>query len=108
MINESNLKSFIAGRIKTLREKAGYTTNGLAYRSGISQSYIRDIEMGFKENISVMKLYQICLSLNVTLPEFFDEEFMPPIPDELMMKVNQLDPDQKESLKAFLDTVIRK
>lgn len=42
-------------RIKELREKAGYTVNKLANLAGISQSYLRDIELGNKN-----PLWKLC------------------------------------------------
>lgn len=102
MIDEENLSSFISQRITTLRQQAGYTTNGLAYKSGISQSYIRDIEIGTKSNISVEKLFLICMELDITLKDFFDEDFTPAPPDPLTQKIHSLTNDQKENLLAFL------
>lgn len=105
MIDEENLSSFISQRITTLRQQAGYTTNGLAYKSGISQSYIRDIEIGTKSNISVEKLFLICMELDITLKDFFDEDFTPAPPDPLTQKIHSLTNDQKENLLAFFNSI---
>jgi len=105
MINEENLSKYISQRITSLRKQAGYTTNGLAYKSGISQSYIRDIEIGTKNNISVEKLYFICSELGITLKDFFDEEFTPVSPDPLTKKIHSLTNTQKETLLNFLNSV---
>ena len=39
----------VGARIKELRIKSGLTVNGLANKAGISQSYLRDIELGNKQ-----------------------------------------------------------
>ena len=49
----------VGGRITELRKKKGITTNRLAYLAGISQSYLRDIELG-KKNPTVEVLSYIC------------------------------------------------
>ena len=38
----------VGERIKELREKRGLTVNKLANLAGISQSYLRDVELGNK------------------------------------------------------------
>ena len=58
-------------RIKALREKKGITVNKLANLAGISQSYLRDVELGNK-NPTVETLAYFCDALGVTLRDFFD------------------------------------
>ena len=41
-----------ANRIKQLREAKGWTTNRLANRCGISQSFLRAVELGAKGHLS--------------------------------------------------------
>ena len=60
-------------RIKTLREKKGITVNKLANLAGISQSYLRDVELGNK-NPTVETLSYFCDALGVTLRDFFDTD----------------------------------
>lgn len=93
-------------RIKEIREQYGYTVNGLSYLTGISQSYLRDLELGNKNNPSVEIIYIICQQLNISLKEFFDTD-TPIIPKEnsLILKINQLNDRQRDNLLAFLDTI---
>lgn len=63
----------ISERIITLREARGFSTNKLANRAGISQSYLREIEIG-KKNPTVEILSYICDALNVSLSDFFSED----------------------------------
>lgn len=93
-------------RIKEIREQYGYTVNGLSYLTGISQSYLRDLELGNKNNPSVEIIYIICQQLNISLKEFFDTD-TPIIPKEnsLILKINQLNDRQRDTLLAFLDTI---
>ena len=86
-------------RIKYFREKKGYTVNKLANKSGISQSYLRDIELGSK-NPTVEYLSYICDALEITLSAFFDDEQT----DELTKEIKKLTSDQKEKLTEFLKT----
>ena len=60
-------------RIKALREQKGITVNKLANLAGISQSYLRDVELGNK-NPTVETLSYFCDALGVTLRDFFDTD----------------------------------
>lgn len=63
----------VSRRIVQLREMQGISTNKLANKAGISQSYLRDIELG-KKNPTVEVLSYICEALKITLKDFFSEE----------------------------------
>ena len=62
----------VGKRIKELREKKGFTVNKLANLAGISQSYLRDVELGNK-NPTVETLSYFCDALGVSLKDFFDD-----------------------------------
>lgn len=61
----------IGDRIAQLRKSKGMTVNKLANTSGISQSYLREIELGHYENPSVDIIDALCGTLDITLSEFF-------------------------------------
>lgn len=82
----------VGKRIKELREKAGCTVNKLVNLVGISQSYLRDIELGNK-NPTVETLSYFCDVLNVSLKDFFDEENRK-IEPTLMTAVSALNEEQ--------------
>lgn len=60
----------IGKRITELRKERNITTNKLANKAGISQSYLRDIELG-KKNPTVEMLSYVCYALNISLKDFF-------------------------------------
>ena len=60
----------IGKRIISLREQKGWTTNRLANMSGVSQSFLRAVELGQK-GISVESLSAVCWALGVSLETFF-------------------------------------
>lgn len=62
----------VGKRIKELREKRNITVNRLANLAGISQSYLRDVELGNK-NPTVETLSYFCDALDISLKDFFDE-----------------------------------
>lgn len=93
-------------RIAQLREQCGFTINSLSHHTGISQSYLRDLELGNKNNPSVEIIYIICDRLGISLKDFFDIDT--PVDkknDPLRVRLSQLDKNQKEALLAFLNTV---
>lgn len=62
----------VGDRIKHLREQKGITVNKLANLSGISQSYLREIELGNKQP-TVEYLEYICFGLKISLQDFFSD-----------------------------------
>jgi len=96
----------IGKRIAHFRTAKGLTVNKLANLSGISQSYLRDIELGKNSNPSVEILDCLCTTLGITLKDFFDtEDSLSFTNDPLMLEIYQLTPHQKEKLLTFLHSL---
>lgn len=95
----------IGERIKFFRSQKGISTNKLANLSGISQSYLRDIELGTK-NPTVEVIYLLCLALGISLKDFFDEEGATSLSnDPLIQRIYQPSPQQRSALLSFLNTI---
>lgn len=95
----------IGSQIRFFREQHGWTTNRLANNCGISQSFLRSVELGEK-SISVDNLKLICDALNITLRDFFDvPESHDTLDDILRRQIGTLSPAQKTALSAFLSTL---
>ena len=92
----------VSNRIKELRLQRGLTVNGLANLAGISQSYLREIELGNKKP-TIEYLEYICDALKVSLVAFFD---IPNDSDELIVAISVLNQKQKEKLAAFIKSMI--
>ena len=90
----------VGKRIAFFRTCKGYSVNKLANLSGVSQSYLREIELGNK-NPTVEFLSVLCDTLGVTLKEFFDDQPA----DPLISKIYQLTPGQRKALGDFLDSL---
>ena len=93
----------VGERIKELREKRGLTVNKLANLAGISQSYLRDVELGTK-NPTVETLSYFFDALGISLKEFFSENDNA-INPFLMSAINQLSNQQQLKLAEFLQTL---
>ena len=95
----------IGSRISQLREAKGITTNRLANLCGISQSFLRSVELGEK-GISVDNLQLICEALKIPLSVFFEEEEnAQTLDEELVSEVKRLRPSQKRALLNFIRTL---
>lgn len=95
----------IGGKIKFLRTQKNITVNKLAIQAGISQSFLRDIELGNKKP-SVEILSYICDALEISLKDFFDDESISSISsDPLIQRIYQLTPKQRNALLLFLNTL---
>ena len=90
----------VGKRIAFFRTGKGYSVNKLANLSGVSQSYLREIELGNK-NPTVEFLSVLCNTLGVSLKEFFDDQPA----DPLVSKIYQLTPKQRQALGDFLDSI---
>jgi transcriptional regulator with XRE-family HTH domain len=93
----------VGERITYFREQRGITTNKLANMAGLSQSFIRDVELSNK-SITIDNLAIVCDALKITLKDFFDE---PPknadaLNKELTALLNRLSSEQKARLIDFL------
>ena len=95
----------VGQRIRQLREKKNYTLNKLANHAGVSQSYLRDVELENK-NPTIAFLSLICQSLDISLKDFFNED-SDFLNDPLMQAIYKLTPEQKESLLNFLTTITK-
>ena len=93
-------------RIVELRHQRGITTNKLANLCGLSQSFVRSVEIGEK-NISVENLTLICDPLHVSLKDFFDCPVEGTLftDDELQSQLSRLSERQKKALLEFIKTM---
>lgn len=91
--------------IKKFRLERGYTVNKLAGLAGISQSYLRDIELGNK-NPTVEVLSYICGALHISLTDFFNAYYGTEGEDPLLSEIHRLSPPQREALTNFLHILL--
>lgn len=95
----------VGKRISFFRKQKGMSVNKLANKAGISQSYLRSIELEEK-NPTVEFLTYICDALNITLKEFFDDNMVEKINDDpLLQEFYQLTPKQRDALLNFLHSM---
>lgn len=95
----------ISKRITHFRTLKGYSVNKLANLSGISQSYLREVELGNK-NPTVELLSLLCDTLDISLKDFFDDQISDTFfNDPLIAKIYRLSPDQRKALFHFLETI---
>ena len=94
----------VGDRLRFFREQKQISTNKLANLAGISQSYVRDIEMGNK-NPTIEVLVQLCKALDISLRDFFDDDNKVLLNDPLSTRIYRLNSVQREALLAFLNTI---
>ena len=91
----------VHARITKLREERGYSVNKLANLAGISQGFLREIELGQKKP-GIDTLSYICDALHISLRDFFDDGELTKKDDELMQEINRLTMSQRCALLKFL------
>ena len=95
----------VGKRITFFRTAKNYSVNKLANLAGISQSYLRDIELGNK-NPTVETLSYICDALDLSLKDFFDDATASSISSSsLLQQIYKLSPKQQEALIAFIEAM---
>lgn len=90
----------VAQRLIELRNLRGITTNKLANLAGVSQSHLREIEMGSR-NPTVETLSYFCDALGVTLGEFFNDSKNELNPF-LVSAAKSLSDEQQKALADFI------
>lgn len=73
--------SSISKNIKIYRLKLNYSNKALSKVTGISRSYLSDLEKGKCDNLSVKKLCSLCIAFNITPNDL--------IPIEMYIKSNK-------------------
>lgn len=92
-------------KIKELREMKGYSVNKLANMAGVSQSYLRDIELGNK-NPTISFLSLLCEQLGISLRDFFSDFSETSFENEpLIQKIYKMSPEQRVKLLDFLNSL---
>lgn len=94
----------VGDRLRFFREQKQISTNKLANLAGISQSYVRDIELGNK-NPTIEIIFQLCRALDISLKDFFDDENNLLNNDPLITRIYRLSAAQREALLTFLNTI---
>ena len=94
----------VGDRLRFFREHKQISTNKLANLAEISQSYVRDIEMGNK-NPTIEIIFQLCRTLDISLKDFFDDDSNLLSEDPLIARIYRLNPAQREALLTFLNTI---
>lgn len=91
----------IGKRLITLRERCGFTQNGLAERAGVSQTHLRRVELG-QADITVGHLQLLCDAMSISMHEFFQDTSNS---DEISAAFSKLSPKQKTLLLTFLESL---
>lgn len=91
----------VSKRLVELRNRIGFTQNGLAERAGVSQTHLRRVELG-QADITVGHLQLLCDAMDISLRDFFNIETES---DELSIALSKLTPKQKKLLIAFIESL---
>lgn len=96
----------VGKRIIKLRERKNISTNKLANLAGVSQSYLRDLEMGQK-NPTVEILSYICFALDISMQDFFAEP-KNQVDPYLISAIQLLDDEEQIKLSEFICAIKKK
>ena len=91
----------VSKRLISLRERCGFTQNGLAERAGVSQTHLRRVELG-QADITIGHLQLLCDAMSISLKDFFEDE---DTSDEVTTALSKLSPKQKTLLLTFIESL---
>lgn len=77
-----DLQDAIKHRVLNLCKNNHLTINGLAMLSGMSQSTVNSLVDGTSKNPKLLTILRLCLGLNITFKEFFDDPVFDNLDDE--------------------------
>lgn len=90
----------IVFRIKFWRNYRNVSIRKLAEKSGVSRSYIEDLENGKKFNPTLDKLYSIAAALDVNIKDLFYTKFdIDTLREEMYKKIHEFGVDSTEALE---------
>ena len=92
----------VAKRIRELREERKMTQNALAYQSGVSPTYIYQLERGEKSP-TVEYLDHICWGLGISIEDFFRTKKN--TQEATTDRLSALTPEQRQLLNNFLNSI---
>ena len=76
------LNEAISKRIVNLCHENNISVNKLAMLSGVYQSTVNNILLGFSRNPQILTIYRICQGLNISIEEFFRDDIFLDIDDD--------------------------
>lgn len=94
----------VGERLIYFREIRGITTNKLANLAGISQSTLREIELG-QRNPNVETLSYFCEALDISMSEFFNENDNE-LNEFLVSSAKKLSEQQQLKLADFINEIL--
>lgn len=96
----------LGDRIAYFRTEKKLSVNKLANKSGISQSYLRDIELNVKHP-TVETLTYICDALDISLLDFFNDSTMQKLDEDPLFKmIYKLNHEQRKLLLDFINSIV--
>lgn len=95
----------VGKRIVYLRNLKGLTTTKLAYKAGLAQSHLRDIELD-KKNPTVETLSYICEALDISMSDFFSENIEERLEESALLRtIYRLSSYQRQLLLSFIESI---
>lgn len=91
----------VSKRLITLRERCGFTQNGLAERAGVSQSHLRRVELG-QADVTIGHLQLLCDAMGISIRDFFEQT---DDSDDIAVAFSKLSPKQKTLLLEFINSL---
>jgi len=92
----------VGERITYFKNQRNLTTNKLANLTGLSQSFLRDVELSNK-SITVDNLMLVCETLNISLQDFFMESKAKLSDEDILKSLQKLSSEQKQKLIEFIN-----
>ncbi len=95
-------------KLRKLRKEKGFTLDGLAEKSGLSKSYLWELENRESQRPSAEKLTALATVFGLPPTYFIEDDVRSPkqrhVDERLYRDYQKLDDDEKAQLRKILDT----
>lgn len=102
-MEKSNLRNFIAKRVKYFRKELGFSQETVSEKAGLEPKYINKLE-NEKYNLKIDTLEQILDALNISLDNFFNFKF-PASSKGIENLLKDLEKVPEEDQEAVIDAI---
>ena len=95
----------LSTQLKYYIRQRGMSVNKLSKKTGISQSYLRDLASGEKDNPGIQKMDLIVKAFGTTLQDFFTSKKAKEENEMLAERIDRLTTRQKELIRNIVEVL---
>ncbi|WP_019912440.1 helix-turn-helix domain-containing protein [Paenibacillus sp. HW567] len=107
----SNVSTLVGEKIRMIRQQKGFSQESLAFKAGLTPSYVGQVERGQK-SATIDTLEKIAVSLDVTLEEIFRSATMNSVEmdystlDKIIFQLHGRSQDEQDAIYQMVKQIL--